>query len=99
MNLTVRLDKENQRFYTTVEGIEHEVRYKILTPKLYEYSCSDQESASDAQTVEEELLYSAFLFAQKEGIKVVPVSENVVNYLNKHKEFTCVTVQETQPDF
>jgi predicted GNAT family acetyltransferase len=94
MYLTVRLDKENQRFYATIDGIDNEVRYRIINPKLFEFNYLNIDQQLKDKGIEEELLYNAFVFAQKEGIKVIPGCEIVSSYLSKHKEFTCVTVLE-----
>lgn len=94
MYLTVRLDKENQRFYSTIDGIDSEVRYRIINPNLFEFNYLNVDQHLKDKGVEEELLYNAFVFAQKEGIKVIPGCELVSKYLDKHKEFTCVTVLE-----
>lgn len=94
MYMTVRLDRENQRFYTTINGVDNEVHYRQIDPKLFEFNYLYIDQSLQGQGVEEELLYYAFIFAQKEGIKVIPGCELVLEYLLKHKEFNCVTMLE-----
>lgn len=94
MNLTVRLDKENQRFFATIDGVDNEIRYRRIGPKLFEFNGMNINQEFEDKEIEEELLFNAFLFAQKEGIKVIPGCDKVSGYLSKHKEFTCVTVLE-----
>lgn len=94
MYLTVRLDKENQRFYATINGVDNEVHYRVIGPKLFEFNYLNIDQQLKDKGIEEELLYNAFVFAQKEGIKIIAGCDIVSGYLNKHKEFTCVTVLE-----
>ena len=91
MFLTVRMDKENNRFYTRYNGFSSELRFKKITPKIYEFNFLTTGESKEQMAIEDELLYTAFLFAQKEGIKIIPGCEKVSEYLLRHKEFTCVT--------
>lgn len=91
MFLTVRIDKENNRFYTIYNGFSSELRFKKITPKIYEFNFLTTGEGEVQVEIEEELLYTACLFAQKEGIKIIPGCKKVSEYLLRHKEFTCVT--------
>lgn len=94
MYLTVRLDTENNRFYIKNNNGNSELRFNKLSPKLYELNFLHISSKSNTTEIEEELLYSACLFAQKEGIKIIPACDKVIKYLSQHKEFMCITYQE-----
>lgn len=95
MCLTVRLDTENNRFYINNNGRNSELRFKKISAKLYEINFLQISSQLNSTEIEEELLYSACLFAQKEGIKIIPACDKAVRYLRQHKEFICVIYQES----
>jgi len=88
--MDVFLDKQNSRFVCRNGGVECWLHFK--KNGLYEMDFDELSigSPNDFNLVEE-LLRNAFIYAQKEGIKVIPTDERVKNYLDRHGEFKALT--------
>ena len=95
MYLSVRLDKENNRFYIKNNGVYNELHFHKISPNLYQFTYVKIGENDNNEEIENELLHAAFLFAQKEGIQIMSACEKVTRYLNLHKEFTCIKYNDS----
>ncbi|NJO03185.1 MAG: N-acetyltransferase [Bacteroidia bacterium] len=98
MQVTIRLDAQRERFYTIMGGMSCELRFRRINPYLYEFLYTRVSTEHWGKEVEEELIFCALLYAQKEGVKIIVSCPMVEAYLNQHREFHSL-VDEKLPAF
>ncbi len=86
MEITVKHDKEKERFVTEVEGFEAYLLYNIKDDKIDFYSTYTPPPLR-GKGVAKKVVEYAFNYAKENNLKVIPTCSYVQSFVERYKEY------------
>ncbi len=85
--MEIKHDKENQRFYTIVEGREAYLQYLKIDSASLDYYKTYVPSELRGKGIAGEIVESALNYARENNLKIVPTCSYVETFIERHPDF------------
>jgi uncharacterized protein len=87
MNLDIKHDPGEKRFYCVINGMECVMEYDLLDDKTMNVTHTYVPPELRNQGIAEAILTRAGEYAVREKMRIVPTCSYAAHYFNRHKEF------------
>ncbi|VEG90284.1 GNAT family N-acetyltransferase [Legionella spiritensis] len=87
MDLNIKHDKKNQRFYVAKDNRESELKYKKTDEKTLDYFTTFVPEEHRGQGIAGQITDYALQYARKNNYKVTPTCPFVKSYIDDHPEY------------
>lgn len=98
MDLDIKHDKKNQRFYVEVDKKESGLKYKKIDEKTLDYYTTFVPEELRGEGIAAEITRFALQDAKDNDYKVLPSCPFVKSYIDKHPEFQNLMAKNSAPE-
>ncbi|WP_058529479.1 GNAT family N-acetyltransferase [Legionella londiniensis] len=96
MDLNIKHDEKNQRFYATKNDEESELKYKKIDDTTLDYFTTFVPEGLRHQGIAAEITKHALEYAKENGYKIVPTCPFVKNFIDEHPKYQNLVKKKSE---